>query len=415
MDRDEVELEGLVKRVVYRAADGVFAVVRLDVEGRTDLVTIVGAVGELGEGESVVVSGRWEKHGTHGDQLRAIRAVAAPPRTEGGVRRYLEGLPGLGAALADRLTIQFGVAAIEVLEQEPWRAGQVRGVGKARAGASRARGPRSQARARGDGVLARPRRVARVRRAHSQGLRRRRDRPRAREPVPPRARRRRHRLPRRGSHRAGDGHRSACARTSRGRDATRARISRRRGAAFARRCRRCSHASRRCSPTPTRPWISPPVSLRSRVSSPRERSCVKPTTRTSRACIAPRLRSRSASTRSTAQDARRRQLCFAHLVAQLFRRTTSRAHRDLGCRRRLILTGGPGTGKTTVVRALVRSWEARRARRVARCPRRGVQRDDWQEAERARSVDGSTVFSNGAAAAARARSGTTRRIHSSRI
>ncbi|MEO6954945.1 MAG: ATP-dependent RecD-like DNA helicase [Polyangia bacterium] len=129
----EQEVEGLVKRVVYRAADGIFAVVRLDVADREQPVTVVGALGELRDGEYVVVTGRWEKHAAHGEQLRATRAVAAPPRTEAGVRRYLEGLPGLGAALAERLVGSFGVAAIEVLEGEAWRAAQVKGVGKARA------------------------------------------------------------------------------------------------------------------------------------------------------------------------------------------------------------------------------------------------------------------------------------------
>ena len=134
MERDDQEVEGVVRRIVYRAADGVFAVLRLDVEGRDAPTTVVGPLGELREGEHVVVTGRWEKHDAHGEQLRASKAVAAPPRSEAGVRRYLEGLPGLGAALAERLVAQLGVAAIDVLSDEPWRAAQVKGVGKARAG-----------------------------------------------------------------------------------------------------------------------------------------------------------------------------------------------------------------------------------------------------------------------------------------
>jgi exodeoxyribonuclease V alpha subunit len=130
---DEEEVEGLVRRVVYRAADSGFAVVRIEVEGRAALLTAVGVLGELREGEHVQLTGRREKHDAHGEQLRVSRAVAAPPRSEAGVRRYLESLPGLGAALAERLVGQLGTAAIEVLENEPWRAAQVRGVGKVRA------------------------------------------------------------------------------------------------------------------------------------------------------------------------------------------------------------------------------------------------------------------------------------------
>jgi exodeoxyribonuclease V alpha subunit len=130
---DEEEVEGLVRRVVYRAAEGGFAVVRIELDGEAALLTAVGVLGELREGEHVQLTGRRERHDTHGEQLRVSRAIAAPPRSEAGVRRYLESLPGFGAALAERLVAQLGTAAIEVLETEPWRAAQVRGVGKARA------------------------------------------------------------------------------------------------------------------------------------------------------------------------------------------------------------------------------------------------------------------------------------------
>jgi exodeoxyribonuclease V alpha subunit len=133
MADDLFDVEGTVRRIVFRSPDGAFAVVRLDVEGREGPLTVVGSIGELEEGEHVLVSGRWEKHDAHGEQLRATRAVAAPPRTEAGVRRYLEGLPGLGEALAERIVGALGTRAIEILETEPWRAGQIRGVGKARA------------------------------------------------------------------------------------------------------------------------------------------------------------------------------------------------------------------------------------------------------------------------------------------
>ncbi len=125
-------VEGTVAKVVW-SGDGGFAVVRLQVAGRDDPVTAVGPLGGLGPGETVRVEGEWERHPTHGDQLRATRAVAARPRTEAGVRSYLGGLRGIGPTLAERLVASFGVQAIEVLEAEPWRAAQVSGVGKRRA------------------------------------------------------------------------------------------------------------------------------------------------------------------------------------------------------------------------------------------------------------------------------------------
>ncbi|MSP63951.1 MAG: ATP-dependent RecD-like DNA helicase [Myxococcales bacterium] len=127
-------VEGTVHKVVYAAADGLFAVVRIVVAGRPGPVTVVGPLGGLAPGEIVRIDGTWERHPAHGDQLRAERAVAIRPRTSDGVSRYLEGLKGIGPTLAKRLVAAFGTRAVEVLEEEPWRAAQVPGVGKRRAG-----------------------------------------------------------------------------------------------------------------------------------------------------------------------------------------------------------------------------------------------------------------------------------------
>jgi exodeoxyribonuclease V alpha subunit len=55
------------------------------------------------------------------------------PKTADGVQRYLQGLDGIGPELAKRLVAAFGVEAVDVIEKEPWRAAQVKGVGKRRA------------------------------------------------------------------------------------------------------------------------------------------------------------------------------------------------------------------------------------------------------------------------------------------
>jgi exodeoxyribonuclease V alpha subunit len=126
-------LEGSVLRIVFTAPDGAFAVLRLRVEGREDPVAVVGPLGDAIVGEQLKLEGEWERHAQHGEQFRATRAVVEVPRSEAGVSRYLEGLKGIGPMLAERLVQAFGVQAIEVVEKEPWRAAQVRGVGKRRA------------------------------------------------------------------------------------------------------------------------------------------------------------------------------------------------------------------------------------------------------------------------------------------
>jgi exodeoxyribonuclease V alpha subunit len=126
-------LAGSVLRVVFTAPDGAFAVVRLSVEGRDQPITVVGPLSDAIVGEQLELEGDWEKHAQHGDQFRVTRAVVEVPRNEAGVSRYLEGLKGIGPMLAERLVQAFGTQAIEVVEKEPWRAAQVKGVGKRRA------------------------------------------------------------------------------------------------------------------------------------------------------------------------------------------------------------------------------------------------------------------------------------------
>src|SRR5262249_46796608 len=110
------EIEGSVLRVVFAAPDGSFAVVRLEVAGRDQPVTVVGALAEAQPGEHLKLQGTWEHHPQHGEQLRVTRAVVELPRTAEGVQRYLEGLKGIGPELARRLVAAFGVSAVEVLE-----------------------------------------------------------------------------------------------------------------------------------------------------------------------------------------------------------------------------------------------------------------------------------------------------------
>jgi exodeoxyribonuclease V alpha subunit len=130
----EESLEGTVARVVFRAPDGLFAVLRLDRPSeRGAPVTVIGPLAEAEPGEHLRLAGRWERHATFGDQFRATRAIAELPRTADGVERYLEGFAGFGATLAERLVGAFGAEALEVLEREPWRAAQVKGIGKRRA------------------------------------------------------------------------------------------------------------------------------------------------------------------------------------------------------------------------------------------------------------------------------------------
>jgi exodeoxyribonuclease V alpha subunit len=127
------KIEGTVERIVFRAPDGAFAVVRLKVGGAPQPVTVIGPLADAIEGELLAIEGAWERHAMHGEQFRARRAAVQVPKTIEGVQRYLEGLEGIGPELARRLVASFGLETVDVIEKEPWRAASVKGVGKRRA------------------------------------------------------------------------------------------------------------------------------------------------------------------------------------------------------------------------------------------------------------------------------------------
>ncbi len=133
--REVDQLEGTVTRVVFAAPDGGFAVARLEVEGRAAPVTLTGPLGDVTRGDVLRVAGSWQQHAQHGEQFVVARLIVEVPHTAEGVEKYLTTLKGIGPQLAARLVERFGVAAVEVVEKEPWRTAQIKGVGKRRAGA----------------------------------------------------------------------------------------------------------------------------------------------------------------------------------------------------------------------------------------------------------------------------------------
>lgn len=132
---DESFVEGEVSRVTFENADTGFRVVRLTVEGRNEPVTVVGTLPPLHVGAQLRVRGKMETDGRHGPQLRAEGATLLTPSTTKGIQRYLGGgaIPGVGEKLATKIVDTFGAATLRVLDEEPALLARVPGLGKKRA------------------------------------------------------------------------------------------------------------------------------------------------------------------------------------------------------------------------------------------------------------------------------------------
>ncbi len=128
-------LAGLVERVTFHNSDNGFCVLRVKARGQRDLVTVVGHAALIAAGEFVQVAGAWTNDREHGLQFRASFLKASPPTTLEGIEKYLGSgmIRGIGPAYAKRLTMSFGEQVFDVIEQEPDRLREVGGIGPKRA------------------------------------------------------------------------------------------------------------------------------------------------------------------------------------------------------------------------------------------------------------------------------------------
>lgn len=128
-------IEGRLQRVLWSSASSSYAVVLLEVEG--EALTAVGdlsLLAEADEGSFVSVEGRFETHPVHGQQFRASGFLQGSPRTETGLKLYLEsaGIPGIGKKIAARIVESFGMGALDVLTNQPERLKEIEGIGSKR-------------------------------------------------------------------------------------------------------------------------------------------------------------------------------------------------------------------------------------------------------------------------------------------
>jgi len=135
-----IEIEGVVERIVFESADTGFVVGRLQVPGAPDLTTFVGPGLPVSPGETVRLRGRWVNDNRWGKQLRVVSFETVLPTSTEGIERYLgSGLVhGIGPAYARRLVQAFGVETLRVIDEQPERLRAVEGIGPKRAAQIRA-------------------------------------------------------------------------------------------------------------------------------------------------------------------------------------------------------------------------------------------------------------------------------------
>jgi exodeoxyribonuclease V alpha subunit len=133
----EVHVEGEVQRVTFESKESGFRVVKLAVSGQADRLAVVGTFPALAVGARVRVRGTMVTDKKHGVQLRAESVTELLPSTIDGVERYLASgvVPGIGEKFAKRIVSVFKLETLRVLDEEPHRLVEVEGLGRKRASA----------------------------------------------------------------------------------------------------------------------------------------------------------------------------------------------------------------------------------------------------------------------------------------
>ncbi len=127
-------LSGVIERVTFHNLDNGYCVLKVQAKGHRDLVAVVGHLSQALAGEFIEATGEWVSDRTHGQQFQATELRTTPPHTTAGLAKYLgSGLvKGIGPKYAQKIVDEFGLKTLDVIEQAPAMLSQVKGLGPKR-------------------------------------------------------------------------------------------------------------------------------------------------------------------------------------------------------------------------------------------------------------------------------------------
>lgn len=130
---EELEaLTGVVDNIIFASPEGSFCVFRLTPDGQKGNVTVTVQMSAPLQGQQLELKGKWIEHPRFGTQFQAVHMIASAPTGAEGIRRFLASgvIEGVGRAVAARIVEKFGGLTLEIIEKQPHRLREVRGIGK---------------------------------------------------------------------------------------------------------------------------------------------------------------------------------------------------------------------------------------------------------------------------------------------
>jgi exodeoxyribonuclease V alpha subunit len=128
------QVQGIIERVTFHAEDSGYTIARLKVPGARDLVTIVGRFPEVHAGQTLRLTGYYREHPKYGQQFQVLHAQETKPATLTGLEKYLGSglIRGIGPMTAKRIVAHFGLDTLEIIEAQCDRLIEVSGIGPGR-------------------------------------------------------------------------------------------------------------------------------------------------------------------------------------------------------------------------------------------------------------------------------------------
>ena len=127
-------LSGVIERITFHNLDNGYCVLKVQAKGHRELVAVVGHLSQALAGEFIEAKGEWVSDRQHGQQFEAAELRTTPPHTAAGIARYLgSGLvKGIGPKYAQKIVDEFGDKTLDVIERSPAFLSQVKGLGPKR-------------------------------------------------------------------------------------------------------------------------------------------------------------------------------------------------------------------------------------------------------------------------------------------
>lgn len=127
-------LKGQIERITYTNEENGYSVIKLKVYGRTDLINAVGNMMAPTPGEILELKGEWSNHPKFGEQFKITHYKTEVPATVYGIQKYLGSglIKGIGPVMAKRIVARFGESTLDRIETDPESLSTVAGIGKKR-------------------------------------------------------------------------------------------------------------------------------------------------------------------------------------------------------------------------------------------------------------------------------------------